>query len=148
VSGSHGRSRRSGDYWGAAPARRYPRSARVNEILREVLADELERMEVNDERLGLLTVTAVRCDPDLRHALVLFSSLGDEEERALAEVRVRLQAAVSSQVRLKRTPQLRFAADPAVAEGEKIEEILRRLPKAPEAEESPEGGGEDGSGDG
>jgi ribosome-binding factor A len=147
VSGSHGRSRRSGDHWGAAPARRYPRSARVNEILREVLADELERMEDNDERLGLLTVTAVQCDPDLRRALVLFSSLGDEEERALAEVRVRLQAAVSSQVRLKRTPLLRFAADPAVAEGEKIEEILRRLPRAPGAGDSPEAGGEDGSGD-
>ncbi|HUJ65734.1 MAG TPA: 30S ribosome-binding factor RbfA [Acidimicrobiales bacterium] len=147
MSGSHGRSRRSGDRWGAAPARRYPRSARVNEILREVLADELERMEDNDERLGLLTVTAVQCDSDLRHALVLFSSLGDEEERALAEVRVRLQAAVSSQVRLKRTPQLRFAADPAVAEGEKIEEILRRLPKAPGADESPAADGNE-NGDG
>jgi ribosome-binding factor A len=148
VSGAHGRSRRSSDHWGAAPARRYPRSARVNEILREVLADELERMEDNDERLGLLTVTAVQCDPDLRHALVLFSSLGEEAERALGEVRVRLQAAVSSQVRLKRTPQLRFAADPAVAEGEKIEEILRRLPKAPGAGDGsaaarPEGSGDD-----
>jgi ribosome-binding factor A len=112
--------------------RRYPRSARVNEILREVLADELERMGDNDERLGLLTITAVDCDPDLRHALVLFSSLGEQEERALGEVRVRLQAAVSTQVRLKRTPQLRFAADPSVAEGMKIEDILRRLPKGPD----------------
>jgi ribosome-binding factor A len=110
-------------------AKRYPRSARVNEILREVLADELERMEDKDERLGLLTVTAVQCDPDLRHAVVLFSSLGEQEERALADIRVRLQAAVSTQVRLKRTPLLRFAADPAVAEGLKIEEILRRLPR-------------------
>jgi ribosome-binding factor A len=131
VAGSRGRSRRSGDRWDSGAAKRYPRSVRVNEILREVLADELERMEDNDERLGLLTVTAVRCDPDLRHALVLFSSLGEEEERALAQCRVRLQAAVSTQVRLKRTPQLRFAADPAVAEGLKIEEILRRLPKGP-----------------
>jgi ribosome-binding factor A len=133
MAGSHGRSRRGGDRWGAGAAKRYPRSVRVNEILREVLADELERMEDSDERLGLLTVTAVQCDPDLRHALVLFSSLGEDEERALADVRVRLQAAVSTQVRLKRTPQLRFAADPAVAEGLKIEEILRHLPKGPEA---------------
>jgi ribosome-binding factor A len=130
---SRGRSRRSGDRWSGGAARRYPRSARVNEILREVLADELERMEDNDERLGFLTITAVECDPDLRHALVLFSSLGEQEEQALADVRVRLQAAVSTQVRLKRTPQLRFSADPAVAEGMKIEEILRRLPKRPDA---------------
>jgi ribosome-binding factor A len=134
MAGSHGRSRRGGDRWGTGAAKRYPRSARVNEILREVLADELERMEDTDERLGLLTVTAVQCDPDLRHALVLFSSLDEEEERALADVRVRLQAAVSTQVRLKRTPLLRFAADPAVAEGLKIEEILRRLPKGSEGD--------------
>jgi ribosome-binding factor A len=148
MAGSHGRSRRGGDRWGAGAAKRYPRSARVNEILREVLADELERMEDGDERLGLLTVTAVQCDPDLRHALVLFSSLDEEEERALADVRVRLQAAVSTQVRLKRTPQLRFAADPAVAEGLKIEEILRRLPKGAEAGSDADSNEGDASGDG
>jgi ribosome-binding factor A len=148
VAGSHGRSRRGGDRWDAGAAKRYPRSARVNEILREVLADALERMEDRDERLGLLTVTAVRCDPDLRHALVLFSSLGEKEERALADVRVRLQAAVSSQVRLKRTPQLRFAADPAVAEGLKIEDILRRLPKGPQAGTGTAPDGEDTAGHG
>jgi ribosome-binding factor A len=141
MTGSHGRSRRGGDRWGAGAAKRYPRSARVNEILREVLADELERMEDKDERLGLLTVTAVQCDPDLRHAVVLFSSLGEQEERALADIRVRLQAAVSTQIRLKRTPQLRFAADPAVAEGLKIEEILRRLPRATAPETEPPGDG-------
>lgn len=136
----HGRGR---SYAGGS--HRYPRSARVNEILREVLADQLERLEDIDARLGLLTITAVECDPDLRHALVLFSSMSDDEEAALGEVRVRLQAAVSSQVRLKRTPQLRFAADPAISAGERIEEILRGLPEA--SEEEPAGGeaGESGA---
>jgi ribosome-binding factor A len=113
--------------------RRYPRSARVNEILREVLADSLERLADTDSRLGLLTVTAVDCDPDLRHALVLFSSLAAEEEEALGAARVRLQAAISHEVRLKRTPQLRFSADPAVAAGNRIEDILRHLPHPDEA---------------
>ena len=113
---------------GAAPARRYPRSARVNEILREVLADSLERLADTESRLGLLTVTGVECDPDLRHAVVLFSSLDPDEEAALGAARVRLQAAISHEVRLKRTPQLRFAADPAVAAGNRIEDILRGLP--------------------
>jgi ribosome-binding factor A len=122
--------------------RRYPRSARVNEILREVLADALERMEYLDERLGLLTVTAVQCDPDLRHARVLLSSLDDSGAAALARVRVRLQANISDQVRLKRTPQLSFAADPAVAEGGKIDDILRHLPEAIGPHDAP--GGPDG----
>lgn len=111
----------------APAARRYPRSARVNEVLREVVAEELERLADVDERLALLTVTGVECEPDLRHATVLLSSLSDEAAGALAARRPRLQAAVASQVRLKRTPQLAFEADPAVAAGARVEEIIRRL---------------------
>jgi ribosome-binding factor A len=107
--------------------RGYARTARVNEVLRQVLADQLERMGELDERLGLLTITAVSCDPDLRQATVLFSSLGDEARTALEEARVRLQAAIGREVRMKRTPQLRFEADPAVAAGQRIDDILRRL---------------------
>lgn len=117
----------------ARPAARrgkgYARTARVNEVLRQVLADQLERMEDLDGRLGMLTITAVQCDPDLRHATVLLSSLSDEEAEALAAGRVRLQSAISREVRMKRTPQLRFAADPAVAAGQRIEDILRGLPE-------------------
>ncbi len=117
------------------PARRdpgtrsYSRLARVNQLLREVLADQLERLEDFDERLGLLTITAVSCDTDFSRALVLFSSMTAEEEEALQAVRIRLQSAISAQVRLKRTPLLRFAADPAVAAGQRIEEIIRELPE-------------------
>ena len=119
-------------------SRGYARTARVNEVLRQVLAEELERLEELDDRLGMLTITAVSCDPDLRHATVLLSSLTDDEQEALASVRVRLQAAISHQVRLKRTPQLRFAPDPAVAAGQRIEDILRRLPHDEDPESPPE----------
>lgn len=108
-------------------SRGYARTARVNQVLRQVVAEELERLEELDDRLGMLTVTTVQCDPDLRHATVLLSSMTGEEEEALEAVRVRLQAAISHQVRIKRTPQLRFAADPAVAAGQRIEDILRSL---------------------
>jgi ribosome-binding factor A len=107
--------------------RQYPRTARVNEILREVLADALERIEDLDERLGLLTITAVECEPDLRHAVVFFSSLDESEATALADSRARLQGAISAQVRLKRTPQLSFAPDPAVEAGQRVEDILRSI---------------------
>lgn len=119
--------RHAGRRGSPAPARRYPRAARVNEVLREVVADELERLVDTDERLALLTVTAVDVDPDLRHATVLFASLDEAAVEALAASRVRLQAAVGRQVRLKRTPQLAFAADPAVASGRRIEDILQGL---------------------
>ncbi len=104
----------------------YPRTARVNQILREVISEELVRVSDVDERLGLLTVTGVETTPDLRQATVYFDSLNDDAKTALEERRVQLQAAVNAQTRLKRTPKLTFSADPAVARGTAIEELLRR----------------------
>lgn len=104
---------------------RFPRIARVNEVLREVVADELER--IGDERLELLTVMGVTADPDLRRAVVWCSSLSDEASNALGEHRVRLQAAVARQVRLKRTPGLDFRPDPAIVTGSRVESILREM---------------------
>ena len=105
--------------------RRYPRTARVNESLREVIAEEVER--IDDLRLGLVTITGVTTEPDLRHATVFFSSLADDAGAGLADHRVRLQAAIGRQLRLKRTPELVFRADPAIATGRKVEDILRAL---------------------
>jgi ribosome-binding factor A len=104
----------------------YPRSARVNQILREVISDELMRISDVDERLGLLTVTGVETSPDVAQAVVFLHSLSDEARVALEEHRAQLQSAVNVQTRLKRTPKLTFLADPAVASGEAVEEILRR----------------------
>ncbi len=128
MAGSRHRQRSTSRRSTASSARQFPRAARVNESLREVLADALERLTDTDDRLGLLTITAVECDPDLRHARVLFSSLDDDVLTVLSETRVRLQSAISQQVRLKRTPQLRFEADPAIAAGNRIEDLLRHLP--------------------
>ncbi len=106
--------------------RRYPRMARVNELVREVLAEEIELLQ-GDERIGLLTVTHVEVDPDLRRAKVLLSSLTEEADEALMENRTKLQATLARQVRLRRTPQLTFMADPAIQVGTRVEEILRDL---------------------
>jgi ribosome-binding factor A len=110
-----------------APAALYPRTARVNHVVQEVIAEELERLADVDERLRLVTVTGVETDPDLRHATVWVGSITAEVAEGLAEKRVRLQAAIASQVRLKRTPLLTFRADPAVIAASRVDEILRDL---------------------
>jgi ribosome-binding factor A len=101
--------------------------ARVNELVREVLAEELERLQAHDDRLGLLTITHVEVEPDLRKATVMLSSLPDAAADVLSEHRARLQASLGRQVRLRRTPQLSFIADPAVEAGRRVEDILRGL---------------------
>ena len=117
-------SGRRHDNRGAAP---YPRSLRVNQVLRQVLAEELERLSDADERLRLVTVTSVDTAPDLRHATVYLSSLSDDAADALAERRVQLQRTMGRQVRMKRTPTLEFSVDPAVVAGSRVEDVLRRI---------------------
>jgi ribosome-binding factor A len=121
--GSHRAPRR-------ATARQYPRTARLNQLLREILGDALE--QVDDERLELVTVTSVEVEPDLRHALVFFDSWqgpeGDEELlEALGEWRTRLQGAIGRQAHLKRTPELAFEPDPAVRQGARVETLLAQV---------------------
>jgi ribosome-binding factor A len=106
---------------------RYPRTVRVNAVLREVIAEELERLSDIDERLRLVTVTSIETDRDLSRARVYLASLTDEVAESLGEHRWRLQAAIARQVRLKRTPTLEFVADPAVAAGERVDRVLRDL---------------------
>ncbi|MGH8998839.1 MAG: 30S ribosome-binding factor RbfA [Acidimicrobiia bacterium] len=110
--------------------RRYPRTARLNELVREVLADEIERL--SDPRLGFVTVTGCDVTPDLRHATVYYSVLGPAEAHegtgdALRDARVHLQAVLGRQVRMKYTPTLAFREDPALATAQRVEQIIRTL---------------------
>jgi ribosome-binding factor A len=120
-----------------------------------VVADTLERMADGDERLRMVTVTAVECTADLRHAVVYFSSLPEAAAEGLAVHRSQLQGAIGRQVRMKRTPQLAFAADPGVVHGSRVEEILRHIhehdrpaPAEAGAEASEAGSGTDDVGPG
>jgi ribosome-binding factor A len=105
--------------------------ARVNALLLEVLAEELARLADADERLRLLTFTEVLCDPDLRHAKVLLSSLPEQGALALEEQRRHLQATLSREVRMRRVPTLSFSIDPAIEAGRRVEEALRRARQSP-----------------
>jgi ribosome-binding factor A len=116
----------------------------VNEVLRQVLAEELERVADADERLRLLTITSVEVSADLRTATVYVGSLTMAIEEALGERRSQLQRRVGREVRLKRTPRLHFEEDPSLAAGERVDEVLRRLAAA-RREPLPEEPGDGGS---
>ena len=110
--------------------KRYPRTDRVSESLREVIAAEVEAL--TDPRIGFVTITGVEVSPDLRHATVFYSVLGDEQQKKASQAGLRSAAAhlrrtVGSQVRMKYTPELHFRADPAIESGLRVEEILRQI---------------------
>jgi ribosome-binding factor A len=106
----------------------FPRTARVSEVVREIVATELER--IDDDRLTEVTVTEVRVDPDLRHAHIWFDALAGPDAdaevlAALHEHRVRLQAAIGRNARMKRTPQLDFAPDDVLRSAERLDKLMR-----------------------
>lgn len=123
----------------SSPSRRrsstakYPRTARINEALREVIATTLEKVGSDDPRLELVTVTAVDTETDLRNATVFFSALDTTADMsqvldALESKRKVLQGAVGRNVRMKHTPLLRFEPDSAITDGQRIEDLLEQIP--------------------
>ena len=115
-------------------ARDYPRTARLNRLFQEILAEELERGD--DDRLEMVTITAVTVEADLHRAVVLYDNPGgadddDDVIEAFGEIRARLQSAIARQARVKRTPELVFRPDDVLRGAARLEEVLRDLREEP-----------------
>lgn len=122
------------------------RASRLNELLREIIAEELGR--IDDERLQWVSVTHVQTDRSLDRAIVSYTAaLGDvDDEAALADVfeehRWRLQKAINKQTSLRRTPPLSFEPDTQLRAASRIEDILaseRARPGNPSGSDSGSG---------
>jgi ribosome-binding factor A len=105
------------------------RIRRVNEAMREVLSAAITS-ELKDPRVGFVTVTAVETSPDLRHARVFVSVLGNPGERrrslkAMDSARGFLQRRVGTELRMKHTPQIQFVYDETPERGMRITELLQ-----------------------
>ncbi|WP_420436294.1 30S ribosome-binding factor RbfA [Candidatus Poriferisocius sp.] len=113
---------------------RYSRSARLGELLREIMASELARLD--DDRLELASITGVETSVELSQATVYISVLDGEAASsaldALEEHRVQLKQAVARTASIRKVPDLSFALDPSISAGERVDQILRDL--ADEAE--------------
>jgi len=105
------------------------RASRVSEEFREILAEEIPKLK--DPRIGFVTVTGVKVSPDLRHAWVYYTAMGDERERrssaaALRSAGPHLRRVIGSQVRLKVLPDLSFEEDETEVTAERIEMLIRK----------------------
>ena len=105
-----------------------PRMRRINEVLREVVGAAISS-DLSDPRIGFTTVTSVETSPDLRHAKVFVSVLGDEEAREATLAGLRsshgvIQARIAAETRMKRTPTLSFRYDETVEQGMRISRLL------------------------
>jgi ribosome-binding factor A len=101
---------------------------RVDEAIRQVIGDVVAG-DLKDPRVGFVTVTDVRTSPDLSHARVYVSVLGDGTTReatldGLQSAHGFLQRRLSAELRLKRTPTLEFHYDETTDRAMRIEGLI------------------------
>jgi ribosome-binding factor A len=107
------------------------RPDRVADQIRGELALLLAR-EVHDPGLGFVTITRVQVTPDLQHARIFYTALGDEKARrntaqALGRATPFLRRQIGSRLRLKRVAELEFHYDESIAGQDRIEQLLNEI---------------------
>jgi ribosome-binding factor A len=116
-------------------ARGYDRADRLSELLREIVAETLEHLD--DDRLQMVTVTAVEVDRELEHAKIYYTcldgdDLADDVVEAFAEQRGRVRKAIGAQAKVRRVPNLTFLPDNVLRSAQRIEEIIAKMPRLPD----------------
>jgi ribosome-binding factor A len=111
------------------------------------LAEELKNeisvvisQEVRDPRMGFVTVTDVKVSSDLRYARIFISVFGNKEEQrqtidALADASGFIRRQIGARIKLRYTPELTFAYDESVEQGDRMMQLIEDIKK-----ESPEEG--------
>ena len=104
------------------------RMRRVDEAVKQVLSDAVPQ-DLTDPRVGFVTVTDVKTSPDLRHARVYVSVLGDDDAReaslaGLQSAHGFLQRRVAAELRLKHTPTLHFLYDDTAERAQRLERLI------------------------
>lgn len=109
------------------------RQERVNDLLREELSQLIQR-EVKDPRVshGLVSVTEVQVSPDLRHATVFVSHLGEPAERdgvlaGLNKAAHFLHGELVHRLSMRNVPELAFRFDPAIERGARLAALIHEV---------------------
>ena len=120
------------------------RTERIDELLRQEISGILSR-EVADPRVGFVTVTQVETAPDLRHARVWVSIIGEKAERdatlaALDRVMVFVRRELGTRLRIRRIPEFHVRLDDTAERGTRVLHLLQELEEGRLSEEPPPAG--------
>ena len=123
------------------------RPERVADILREEIS-QIVGYELEDPRLGMVTVTDVRLSDNRREAQVFVTVAGDEEEHRVALVALRhaapyVRKQLSLSLNLPRTPEIHFVRDTVEERAQRVDRLLHELAQEPQSEEGLEKGMKD-----
>jgi ribosome-binding factor A len=107
------------------------RTDRIDELLRQEIG-EIFRRDVDDPRIGFATITDVETTPDLRHARMSVSVIGQPEERkatlaAMGRAMPFVRHELGKRLRLKRIPQFHLELDDTLERGTRVLQLLNEI---------------------
>jgi ribosome-binding factor A len=107
------------------------RTERIDELLRQEIGGILAR-EVGDPRIGFVTITSVETPPDLRHARLSVSVIGQTDERdatlaALSRAMPFVRRELGARLRLRRIPEFHVRLDDSAERGTRVLQLLHEL---------------------
>lgn len=111
-------------------ARRSDRAQKVGDQIQRELSEILRR-ELRDPGVGMVTLTAVEMSPDCAHATVYFTCL-DAAQAGAAQAGLEraagfLRSQLARRIRLRETPELRFAYDESLERGERLARLIESV---------------------
>src|SRR5687768_12878154 len=92
--------------------------------------------ELHDPGVGFVTITRVQVSPDLQHARVFYTSLGDaaarkNTARALDRAAGFMRHQIGKRLRLRRAPEVTFVFDESIGHQDRVEQLLREIADVP-----------------
>src|SRR4051794_17265626 len=114
------------------------RTERVDELLRQEIGALLAK-EVADPRIGFATITDIETSPDLRHAKVWVSVIGQKGDRdgtvrALENAMPFIRHELGRRLRIRRIPELHVRLDDSAERGTRVLHLLQELEAGVEPE--------------
>jgi ribosome-binding factor A len=111
------------------------RPERVADSIRAEVSTMIAR-ELHDPGVGFVTITRVQVSPDLQHARVFYTSLGDAAARkttarALERAAGFMRRQIGQRLRLRRAPEITFEFDESIGHQDRVEQLLREIADAP-----------------
>jgi ribosome-binding factor A len=107
------------------------RPERVADQVRAEVSSMIAR-DLHDPGIGFLTITRVQVSPDLHHARVYYTTLGDPAARkvtarALERAAPFMRRQLGQRLRLRRAPEVEFVFDESIAHQDRVEQLLQEL---------------------
>ena len=117
------------------------RPERVADQVRAEVSSMIAR-DLRDPGIGFVTITKVSVSPDLHHARVYFTTLGDPAARkrtlsALSRAGSFMRSQLGQRLRLRRAPELEFVFDESIAHQDRVEQLLQELRDSADAPAPP-----------